>query len=112
MTRLIPIYENRNKLGLEAIFVYLDTNRKAFQVYSEGMPFISFSDYKKKWDTQTVQDYFVSGSPSFYLIDQAGKLLLRPQSVKQIDAWVDWKLGGIRNKDNFVNGLQSTDNSR
>jgi len=27
------------------------------------------------------------------LIDQEGKLLLRPQSVKQLDAWVDWKLG-------------------
>jgi hypothetical protein len=36
----------------------------------------------------------VSGSPSFYLIDQAGNLLLRPQAVKQLDAWVDWKLGG------------------
>jgi thiol-disulfide isomerase/thioredoxin len=93
MTQLIPLYEKWKKLGVEAIFVSLDTDPKAFQAYSEGMPFIAFSDYKK-WDTQAVQDYFVSGSPSFYLIDQAGKLLLRPQSVKQIDAWVDWKLGG------------------
>jgi len=35
----------------------------------------------------------VASSPSFYLIDQSGQLILRPQSVKQIDAWVDWKLG-------------------
>ena len=93
MTQLIPLYGKWNKLGLEAIFVSLDTDPKAFQAYSEGMPFIAFSDYKK-WDTQAVQDYYVSSSPSFYLIDQAGKLLLRPQSVKQLDAWVDWKLGG------------------
>ena len=92
MTQLIPLYEKWKRLGLEAIFVSLDTDPKAFQAYSEGMPFIAFSDYKK-WDTQVVQDYYVSGSPSFYLIDQAGKLLLRPQSVKQLDAWVDWKLG-------------------
>jgi thiol-disulfide isomerase/thioredoxin len=92
MTQLIPLYGKWNKLGLEAIFVSLDTDPKAFQAYSEGMPFIAFSDYKK-WDTQAVQDYYVSSSPSFYLIDQAGKLLLRPQSVKQLDAWVDWKLG-------------------
>jgi thiol-disulfide isomerase/thioredoxin len=92
MTQLIPLYEKWNKLGLEAIFVSLDTDPKAFQAYSEGMPFIAFSDYKK-WDTQAVQDYYVSSSPSFYLIDQAGKLLLRPKSVKQLDAWVDWKLG-------------------
>ena len=93
MTQLIPLYEKWKRLGLEAIFVSLDTDPKAFQAYSEGMPFIAFSDYKK-WDTQVVQDYYVSGSPSFYLIDQAGKLLLRPQSVKQLDAWVDWKIGG------------------
>jgi thiol-disulfide isomerase/thioredoxin len=93
MTQLIPLYGKWNKLGVEAIFVSLDTDPRAFQAYSEGMPFIAFSDYKK-WDTQAVEDYFVSSSPSFYLIDQAGKLLLRPQSVKQIDAWVDWKLGG------------------
>jgi thiol-disulfide isomerase/thioredoxin len=94
MTQLIPLYEKWKGLGVEAIFVSLDTDPKAFQAYSEGMPFIAFSDYKK-WDTQVVQDYYVSSSPSFYLIDQAGKLLLRPQSVKQLDAWVDWKIGGI-----------------
>ena len=93
MTQLIPLYQKWNGLGVEAIFVSLDTDPKAFQAYSEGMPFIAFSDYKK-WETQVVQDYYVSSSPSFYLIDQAGKLLLRPQSVKQLDAWVDWKLGG------------------
>ncbi len=93
MGELIPLYEKWNKLGVEAIFVSLDTDPKAFQAYSEGMPFIAFSDYKK-WDTQAVQDYFVPSSPSFYLIDQQGTLLLRPQSVKQLDAWVDWKLGG------------------
>jgi thiol-disulfide isomerase/thioredoxin len=92
MGELIPLYEKWNKLGVEAIFVSLDTDPKAFQAYSEGMPFIAFSDYKK-WDTQAVQDYFVPSSPSFYLIDQQGTLLLRPQSVKQLDSWVDWKLG-------------------
>ena len=91
MAELIPLYEKWNQLGLEAIFVSLDTDPKAFQAYSEGMPFIAFSDYKK-WDTQSVSDYYVSSSPSYYLIDQEGKLLLRPISVKQIDAWVDWKL--------------------
>jgi thiol-disulfide isomerase/thioredoxin len=92
MAELIPLYKKWNGLGLEAIFVSLDTDPKAFQAYSAGIPFIAYSDYKK-WDTQAVLDYHVSSSPSFYLVDQSGKLLLRPQSVKQIDAWVDWKVG-------------------
>jgi thiol-disulfide isomerase/thioredoxin len=90
---LIPLYEKWNKLGLEAIFVSLDTDPTAFKAYSESMPFIAYSDYKK-WGTQAVSDYYVASSPSFYLIGPSGQLLLRPQSVKQIDAWVDWKLGG------------------
>ena len=93
MAELIPLYEKWTKLGVEAIFVSLDTDPTAFQAYSEGIPFIAFSDYKK-WDTQGVSDYYVSSSPSFFLIDSSGQLLLRPQSVKQIDAWVDWKLSG------------------
>ena len=93
MGELIPLYEKWNKLGVEAIFVSLDTDPTAFQAYSEGIPFIAFSDYKK-WDTPGVSDYYVSSSPSFFLIDSSGQLLLRPQSVKQIDAWVDWKLSG------------------
>ncbi|MCM0060079.1 MAG: thioredoxin family protein [Algoriphagus sp.] len=92
MGELIPLYEKWNKLGLEAIFVSLDTDPIAFQAYSEGMPFIAFSDYKK-WETQAVSDYYVASSPSFYLIDASGQLLLRPLSVKQMDAWVDWKMG-------------------
>ena len=92
MAELIPLYEKWNKVGVEAIFVSLDTDPKAFQAYSEGMPFIAFSDYKK-WDTKAVSDYYVASSPSFYLIDPSGQLLLRPLSVKQIDAWVDWKMG-------------------
>jgi len=93
MGELIPLYKKWNGLGLEGIFVSLDTDPIAFQAYSEGIPFIAFSDYKK-WDTQGVSDYYVSSSPSFFLIDSSGQLLVRPQSVKQIDAWVDWKLGG------------------
>ena len=58
MGELIPLYEKWNKLGLEAIFVSLDTDPTAFQAYSEGFPFIAFSDYKK-WDTQGVSDYYV-----------------------------------------------------
>lgn len=93
MAELIPLYEKWNKFGVEVIFVSLDTDPTAFKAYSEGMPFIAYSDYKK-WDTQAVSDYYVASSPSFYLIDQSGKLLLRPLSVKQIDAWIDWKMDG------------------
>ena len=92
MAQLIPLYEKWNSYGVEVVFVSMDTDPLAFKEYAKGMPFIAFSDYKS-WDTQAAQDYFVSSSPSFYLLDAQQQLLLRPNSVKQMDAWVDWKLG-------------------
>lgn len=93
LAKLIPLYQKWAAQGVDVVFVSLDTDPKAFQAYSEGMPFIAFSDYKS-WDTQAAKDYYVSGSPSFFLIDRDNKLLLRPTSTEQMDAWVDWKLAG------------------
>ena len=91
MTKLIPLYQKWAAQGVEVLFVSLDTDPQAFQAYSEGMPFIAFSDYMS-WDTKAAQDYYVSGSPSFFLLDKENKLVLRPTSTEQMDAWVDWKL--------------------
>jgi hypothetical protein len=38
------------------------------------------------------KDYFIFGTPTMYLIDRERHILLRPSSVKQMDAWVDWFL--------------------
>jgi hypothetical protein len=40
------------------------------------------------------QDYYVFGTPTFYLLDNKREILLRPTSINQIDAWVDWYLAG------------------
>ena len=55
------------------------------------MPFISSCDYKK-WDTQAAKDYFVSSSPTMYLLDKNNKIILRPKWVKAIDTWVDYNM--------------------
>tara|TARA_B110000091_G_C13787117_1_gene463839 strand:+ start:1339 stop:1731 length:393 start_codon:yes stop_codon:yes gene_type:complete len=35
------------------------------------------------------KEYYVSGTPTMFLLDNNRKILLRPNSVKQMDAWVD-----------------------
>jgi hypothetical protein len=44
------------------------------------------------WEGQIVKDYYVFGTPTLFLLDEQRKILLRPNSVKQMDAWVDWYL--------------------
>ena len=88
MAQLLPLYEKWKTKGVEVIFVSLDTDKKVFQSYTSVMPFISFCDYKK-WDTQAAKDYFVYSSPTLYFLDKNNKIILRPQSVKALDSWVD-----------------------
>jgi hypothetical protein len=52
---------------------------------------LSTCDFKK-WDSPIALDYCVFGPPTIFLLDEKRKILLRPNSVKQMDAWVDWFL--------------------
>ena len=91
MAQLLPLYKKWNAKGIEVVFVSLDTDKKAFQEYSSVMPFISTCDYKK-WDTQAAKDYYVSSSPTIYLLGKNNEIILRPQWIKAIDTWVDYNM--------------------
>ncbi len=77
--------------GLEVVYVSLETDQKIFLEYTKSYPFISYCDFKK-WDGQVVQDYYVFATPTMFLLDDKQKIILRPHSVAQMDAWVDWFL--------------------
>ena len=77
--------------GVEVVFVSLDENKEMFNNFTAIFPFISLCDFKK-WESQPVKDYYVFGTPTMYLLDKNRKIILRPNSVKQMDSWVDWFL--------------------
>lgn len=77
--------------GLEVVFVSLDENKEMFMNFTSIFPFISVCDYKK-WESKPAKDYYVFGTPTMYLLNDKREIILRPNSVKQIDSWVDWFL--------------------
>lgn len=91
INQLLPLYEKWKSKGLEIVFVSLDTDKESYKKYTQKLPFISRCDYKK-WDTKAAQDYAVFATPTFFLLDTNRKIVLRPGSVNQIDAWVDLNL--------------------
>jgi len=91
LRQLLPLYEKWNAKDIEVIFISLDTDKALFKGFSSILPFISMCDYKK-WDTQSVNDYYVFATPTMFLLDNNQKIILRPNSVKQIDAWVDYAM--------------------
>lgn len=89
MAQLFPLYSKWKAKGIEVVFVSLDTDKTAFQNYANVMPFISFCDYQQ-WNTPAAKDYYVSSSPTIYLLDNNNKIILRPRFIKTIDTWIDY----------------------
>lgn len=89
--KLAANYTNWKSKGIEAVYVSLDETKDAFQAFVKPFPFISVCDYKK-WEGKMVKDYYVFGTPTMFLLDAKREILLRPNSVDQINAWVDWYL--------------------
>lgn len=91
LPEIAKLYTKWKTQGVEVVFVSLDEDKKLFHTFVKDFPFISTCDYKK-WESNIVKDYYVFATPTMYLLDAERNILLRPNSVKQMDAWVDWYL--------------------
>jgi thiol-disulfide isomerase/thioredoxin len=88
IAKLYPKWKEQN---VEVVFIALEDNKNQFTEFTKSFPFLSYSDVKK-WQSPIANDYYVFGTPTMFLLDKKRTILLRPNSVKQMDAWVDWFL--------------------
>ena len=91
LSNIARLYDKWKKLGVEVVFVSLDENEKIFKDFAGVFPFISICDYQK-WESPVVKNYHVFATPTLYLLDDKRVILLRPNSAKHLDSWVDWYL--------------------
>jgi thiol-disulfide isomerase/thioredoxin len=91
LSQIAGLYEKWKKYNVEVVFVSLDEDKQTFNNFAGGFPFISTCDYQK-WESPVVKAWHVFATPTMYLLDNKREILLRPNSVKQMDAWVDWFL--------------------
>lgn len=89
--KLTQNYVKWRNSGLEVVYISLDTETAAFEQSLKTLPFFVYCDYKK-WESTIVKDYYVFGTPTFYLLNNKREIILRPNSIAQADAWVDWVL--------------------
>ena len=92
MIQLLPRYNNWKAKGVEVVFISLDTEKNEFENFTAPFPFYSACDYKK-WDTQAAKEYYVSSSPTIFLLDSNNKIILRPPTVASLDNWLESKGG-------------------
>jgi thiol-disulfide isomerase/thioredoxin len=84
-------YSKWKSKDVEVVFIALEEDRSTFRDFVKAFPFPSYSD-QKKWDTKMAMDYFVFATPTMFLLDNKREIIMRPNSVKQMDAWVDLHL--------------------
>jgi len=77
--------------GVEVVFVSLDEDKQTFTNFIKPFSFISICDYKK-WESKTVKDYHVFATPTIYLLNSELEIILKPNSVSQLNSWIDWHL--------------------
>jgi thiol-disulfide isomerase/thioredoxin len=77
--------------GVEVVMISLDDNPQTFQRFTQDAPFLVTTDFQR-WNSPMARAYHVQGIPAMYLLDQNLEILLRPNSVGHMNAWVDWYL--------------------
>lgn len=87
--KLAQFYQNwKDQYQLEVVFVSLDTQKQAYQDFIKNFQWISTCDFKS-WDSPTVTDYCVFGTPTMYLLDANNNIQIKPISAEQISAWLE-----------------------
>lgn len=87
MTQLLPRYDDWKAKGVEVVFISLDADKQEFETFTAHFPFLSSCDYKK-WDTQVAKEYYISSSPTFFLLDKHNTILARPVSVQHVQTLI------------------------
>ena len=91
LDQIASLYPKWKQQGVEVVFVSLDEDEVVFKKFVGGFPFISICDYQQ-WESPVVTAYHVFATPTMYLLDANRQIVLRPNSAKHVDSWVDWFL--------------------
>ncbi|MCR9181686.1 MAG: TlpA family protein disulfide reductase [Flavobacteriaceae bacterium] len=91
LPKLIQNYSRWRNLGVEVVYISLDTDQTSFEQSAQSYPFFVYCDFEK-WDSRVAQDYFVFGTPTYFLLNNQREIILKPNSIAHMDAWVDWNL--------------------
>lgn len=89
---LLEHYPDWQKSGVEVVLVSLDETPENFEQFAGDLPFIRTTDFQK-WNSTMVKNYHVHSIPAMILLDKRREILVHPNSVHHMDAWVDWYLG-------------------
>ena len=88
VVELLKQYDNWTAKNIAIVYISIDTDKAAFKTAYANAPWQTHCDFKG-WETQAAKDYYVSGTPSYFLLDADNKILVRPKTVAHANAWLN-----------------------
>ncbi|MEY3399231.1 MAG: hypothetical protein RL220_1825 [Bacteroidota bacterium] len=87
------LYDNYKSKGFEIIGVSVDTNKAAWEaaVQERGFTFPQVCGYKQ-WESPVAKDYKVTKTPTLFLLDKDKKIVLKPKSARETQAFLSQNL--------------------
>lgn len=82
---LLKHYDAWKAKNLEIIYISIDTDKAAFKTAYANAPWYMYCDYKG-WDSPAAKAYYITGTPTYYLLDSNNKILRRPVSISHVEA--------------------------
>ncbi len=91
MPELRSKYPAWREHGVEVVMINLDDTPQEFRQITDGVTFLSTTDFQR-WNSPMARAYHLTSIPKYYLLNRDLEIILRPNSVNHMDAWVDWNL--------------------
>ena len=86
---LIPLYTQHNGNGFEAIGVSIDQNHATWTkaIEDNGMNYPNVSQLLA-WDSPIVKQYKITATPTYFLLDSKGVIVLKPKRVHEVASFL------------------------
>jgi thioredoxin-related protein len=78
----------KEKYNFEVYYISLDTDKTAFETYYKESPFPTYCDYKG-WGTTAAKNYFIHATPTYILLDQKLKIVMKIKSPEHLQYWFE-----------------------
>jgi thiol-disulfide isomerase/thioredoxin len=90
---LIPMYARTHSSGFEAIGVSIDVSRKTWTdlIDSKGMQYLNVSELQG-WDSPVVKKFKITATPTYFLLNKKGEIVLKPKRIYEVDAFLKQNL--------------------
>ena len=90
--KLVENYKKWKDKNVEIVYISIDTEQVAFKNTFNNVPWQQTHCDFKGWETQAVKDYYITGTPTYYLLDVNNTILVRPKTVLHEDSLINYKI--------------------